>query len=256
MPSLLSAQATPSSRLIRLTYMRVEPANQSAYLKRIREHYIPIHNDRVARGKITSWKAYTVAYPNGEQPEYNIVLMVELPGFAHLEPDPSFAERAKKVVGVDKFDHVAANPLARILRTDTLVLNVSTQGWSTATNRLLNVAYLRSLPGKTAELMAIQRDHYGPSTEDMVKDGRMTAWGLGTLRFPEQRDYPYTHLSIAGYDSMAQMEKEGSAEHRAKWQAKAAAAMASLPAVRNRVKGELWRLVEQTSVAGATTPTN
>lgn len=42
------------------------------------------------------------------------------------------------------------------------------------------------------------------------------------------------------------MEKESSAEHREKWRRSAADAEAKPPTVRNRVKGELWRLVEQT----------
>lgn len=246
-----SSASAPSSRIVRLTYMNVEPAKVGDYLKRIREYYIPIHNQRVTQGKLTSWKAYQVAYPNGEAPEYNIVLMSELPGFAHLEPDAAFADTAKKVVGAENYDRVIANPLAKMLRTDTLVLRGATQGWSTATNRFLNVAFLKVLPGKGPELMDIQRGHYLPSTEDSVKEGRMTSWGIATVRFPEQRDPAYTHLSIAGYDSMAQMEKPASPEHREKWGAKGADAMAKLPAVRTRVKGELWQLIDQTKPAGA-----
>jgi ketosteroid isomerase-like protein len=238
------------SRLLRLTYMNVEPAKVADYVKRVREHYIPIHNERVAQGKLAAWKVYRVDYPNGEQLEYNFVIVNELAGFAQLESDGSYADIAKRVVGAQKYEHILANPIAKTMRTDTVVLREATQGWSTASSRLLNVAYLKVLPGKGPELMAIERDHYLRATEDGVKEGRMTAWGFGVVRFPEQRDAVYTHLSIAGYDSLAQMEKEPSAEHRAKWGKSAAEAMAKLPTVRTRVKGELWRLVAETNSTG------
>ena len=245
--SVLFGQEAASVRLLRLTYMKVEQADISAYVNLLREHYARIHTARVPLGKLTSWKAYQVAFPNGEQPEYNFVLMFELPGYAQLAPDTSYAETARKTVGADRYAQVEANPLAKSLRTETLVLREATTSWPTATNHYLGLSFLRALPGKSADLMAIQRGHYLPATEDSVKAGRMTSWGVATVRFPEQRDYPYTHLSIAGYASLTQMEKEASAEEREKWRSRSTDAEAKLPTVRTRVKGELWRLVEQTT---------
>jgi len=218
-------------------------------MKRIREHFLPIQNDRVARGRITSWKVYQLAFPNGDLPEYNFIVIHELPSFAHLEGGPADAAMARKVVGTEKYDQVTANPLAKFMRTETLVLRLTTSSWLSATNRYLSLSFLRSLPGKNEDLMELQRNHYLPSTEDAVAEGRMTSWGHAVLRFPEQREYLYTHLSIAGYASLTQMEKEPSAAQHEKWDAKAAAAVTKLPTVRNRVKGELWRLVEQTTLA-------
>lgn len=244
----------PQSRLLRLTYMSVDPGRIPDYIKRIREYFLPIQSQRVEQGWILSWKAYQVAYPNGDGREYNFVIAIELSSFAQLETDASFAVLARHMMGREKYEDVTAHPIAKVMRIDTIALHHATESWPGATNRMLNVAYLKALPGKAADLMTIEREHYLPAAEDSINDGRMTAWAFGVVRFPEQRDAAYTHLALAGYASMAQLETPPSAAHREKWSAKAADAIAKLPAVRTRVKGELWQLVAETKPAAASAP--
>lgn len=56
--------------------------------------------------------------------------------------------------------------------------------------------------------MALQRVQYLPATEDRIKAGAMASWAITVLRYPEDRNHRYTHLSMAGYESLAQMEKQ------------------------------------------------
>ena len=105
------------------------------------------------------------------------------------------------------------------------------------------VHYLRTLPGKTAEFMALQRGHYLLATEDRIKEGGMASWAITSIKYPEHRDNPYTHISIGGYESLAQMEKQMPQAYQEKWSSKARETEGKLPGVRVRAKGEMWHLV-------------
>lgn len=131
--------------------------------------------------------------------------------------------------------HVRQTRQLHVRRTNhapsgTLILLETTLGWSAAQNRILSVHYLRCLAGKDADLMRVQREYYLPSNEELIK----AAW-----RLPE---------------SLAQMERPAPQAWRDQWSGeKSDRIRAELAASRQRVKGQLWRLIEQTEPRPALT---
>jgi hypothetical protein len=237
----------PKYRMVTLAYMKVEPGKGADYLKMERE-WKAIHQDMVNKGRLTSWKLYAVSWPNGDGEEYDHVTMMEYPSFADME-SPYVVDEMKKVWGDAKYAELRSKTgtVRKMCRTDTMTVLVATNNWSSAANRVLVVHYLRSLPGKADALIKIQREHYLPSNEELIQAGGAAAWATTRVRYPQQLDFPYDHVSFNGYESLAQMEKAAPQAWREKWTGDRAASVGpGLQASRTRVKGQLWRLLEQT----------
>ena len=254
----LSAQAPASSTkysVLTLDYQKPEPGKTGEYIKLEREIWKPLHQDRVNKGKIISWKLYSVSWPNGAGQEYDFVTIAEFPSFSDLE-SPYAGTDFATVLGAEKYAQLQTmTPAVRKLRrTDTLVILAATKGWSHASNKILSVHYLRSLPGKSSDLMKSQREYYLPMNEESVQNGRAASWATASVRFPQQMDFPYNYVSFNGHENLAQMEKEAPQAWRDKWLgARATENNALLNASRVRVKGELWRLIDQTTARQLTT---
>ena len=240
--------AAASTRYLTLGYMKPEPGKTSDYVKLEREMWKLVHQDMVNQGRLISWRLYAVSWPNGEDQDYDYVTMMEYPGFAHLESAYVAADMAKALGGENKLTEMrnATGAVRQLRRTDTLTLLAATDGWSTASNRVLSVHFLRALPGKGAQLMKIQTEYFMPSNNELVKAGFATGWATTSVRYPAQLDYPYNYVSFNAYDSLTQMDKEPPSAWVNKWRAKFDESSSQLPTVRKRVKGQLWRLVDQT----------
>lgn len=248
---------TPAQRysVLTLDYQKPEHGKTGDYIKVERELWKPVHQDRVNKGTIVSWKLYSVSWPNGADQEYDYVTVTEFANFAALE-SPYAGTDFATVLGAEKYAELQKlTPTVRKLRrSDTLTLLLATEGWSKASNQVLSVHYLRSLPGKAADLMKSQREYYLPSNEELVKSGNTASWATGSIRFPQQFDFPYNYISFNGHESLAQLEKQASQAWRDKWLgARATENSALLNASRTRVKGQLWRLVDQTTARQITT---
>jgi hypothetical protein len=235
-------------RYVTIAYMKPEPGKAADYVKMERELWKPIHQDMVNRGRLTSWKLYVVSWPNGHDQEYDYLTMMEYASFAQME-SPYVAAEMEKVLGQAKYAELGGITSAtrKMRRTDTLTLLVATDGWSSAQNRVLSVHYLRSLPGKGDDLMKVQREYYLPSNEELIKAGVAASWAASRVRYPAQLDHPYNYVSFNGHESLAQMEKPAPQAWRDKWSGeKSTQTQAELAASRQRVKGQLWRLLDQT----------
>ncbi len=248
--SISSAQSDPpKTRIITLAYMKPEPGKASEYVQLEREMWKLVHQDMVNKGRLTSWKLYAVAWPNGDEQDYEYVTMMEYPTFGHIESPYAGTDMAAVVGGADKLADMRTKTAAvrTLRRTDTVTVVAATNSWSTASNRVLSVHYLRSLPGKAADLLKIQREHFLPLNEDLIQAGGATAWATTAVRFPQQADFPYNYVSFNAYESLTQIEKQPSQVWSEKWsREKAASVGTQLNASRKRVKGQLWRLVDQT----------
>jgi hypothetical protein len=238
----------PKYRYLVVDYHKPEPGKTGDYVQMEREYWKPVHQDRVNNGKITSWKLYAVSFPNGEGQEYDFVTVTEFASFADLENQYAGTD-FRKVLGDTKAAEIGTRTGAvqKLRRSDTLAILLSTENWSKAANNAVAVHYLLALPGKTSDLMKAQREYYLPQNEDLIKARQAASWATTGVRYPQQYDRPYSHVSFNGYETLAQMEARTPQELRDKWNAKFKETTVLLNYSRKRVKGELWRLVDQTA---------
>jgi hypothetical protein len=243
-----SASPQDAPKYLTLDYQKPERGKTGEYVRLERDYWKPVHQDRVNRGKITSWKLYEVSFPNGHEQEYDFVTMTEFPSFAALE-QPYEGTDFKKLLGESKYAEMRGmtGAVRKLQRSDTLAILLSTNDWSKAAAKRLNVVFLKSLPGKAGDLMKVQREYYMPSFEELIKAGVASSWATSLVRFPQSLETPYDYVSFNGYESLAQMEKVPPQDWIEKWRQKSRESMAMLNASRQRVSGQLWRLVEQTS---------
>ena len=242
-----TGQNPPKYRIVTLDYHKPEPGKPQEYVRMERQLWKPVHQERVNKGKITSWKLYSVNFPNGDKQEYDYVTMTEFANFADLEAPYAGIDFAA-VLGESKFGEMRGTTSAvqKLTRKDTLAIQMSTANWSEANNQVLVAHYLKAFPGKAGDMLKTQREFYWPMGEDQVKSGREVSWATTVVRYPEALDHPYSHVSFNGYGSLAEMEKPMAKEFADKWGPKFSEVGVMLSASRSRVKGELWRLVDQT----------
>lgn len=248
-PSTGFSQDAPPSRYLRLEYMKSEPGKAAEYLRLIRGYWIPIQQARVAANRIASWKFYSVSYPNGASTDYDYVVITEFAKFADMEAPYAGIDQAK-ILGEAKHAELQRlnSTVRRMVRAETMVVQLSTEGWSKARNQIILAHYLQSLPGKAADLLKVQREFYHPSGQEMVASGNTASWLTGAIRYPENPDHPYNHISFNGYESLTQIEKATPQAWRDKWSGeKSAQNNIAVTAARKRIKGEMWRLIVQTA---------
>jgi hypothetical protein len=245
--------ATPApNHYFNIAYLKPLPGKSAEYVKVAREGWKLVHQDMVNRGRLISWRLYAVSWPNGDDQEYDYATIMEFARFADLESPYSGTDYAKVLGGAQKYSELIAKSGAtrRLLRNDILAVLHATDGWSTAANQVMAVHFLHSLPGKASDLIRIQREHFLPSNNELVKAGGATGWATTAVRYPASMDHPYDYISFNAYANLAQMEKDPPQAWLDKWTgAKAAPVSAELPNVRKRVKGQLWRLIDQTTPA-------
>lgn len=238
----------PKYRYVTIDYYKAAAGKAQDYVRLELDLWKPIHQDRLNNGKITSWKLYGVRYPNGDEREYDYTVMTEFPEFAAME-NPYSGTDFKKVLGDQKYAQMRGmtGPARKMVRQDLLRIAESTDGWSKADAKVLDVAFLKAVEGKTDDLLKVQRDYFKASSEDAVKSGLKTGWATMGLRLPYRGDTPYNWISFDAFTGLAQMETSRPKEFVDKWREKTRPAYVMLNASRVRVRGELWQLIGQTN---------
>lgn len=242
------AGAQPTKyRYLTIDYQKTEPGKARDYVQLEKEYWKPLHQERVNLGRIRSWKLYSVMFPNGDRNEYDFVVLTEFACFEDMDASYAGVDR-RRILGESKYAELQPKTTAvrKLVRQDTLAVLLSTENWDKAENKIIQVHFLKSVPGKFGDLIKVQRDYYLPSNEDLVKLGRAVSWATTAVRYPVKFDAPYDSVSFNGAASLAEFEKEPPNAWVEKWPKKNGEWMTLLNASRTRYEGELWGLVDQT----------
>jgi L-rhamnose mutarotase len=68
-PAALTQSGT-DSQYVTVSYMKVDPAKENAYVQMERKVWKPMHEQLVKDGKMKSWSLYEVRFPGGDNREY------------------------------------------------------------------------------------------------------------------------------------------------------------------------------------------
>ncbi|MBL8292981.1 MAG: hypothetical protein JNN08_14140 [Bryobacterales bacterium] len=231
-------------RWISLGFQKVEPAQVSEFLSRMREYSKPLYQSQVEKGTITSWKLFRVRYPNSDDADYRFVSMTEVPQFQYLD-FPAHMGDPKLVLGEAKAAEMrkaAAKAPSHLVRVQELRLFHSTEGWSKADAKVLQVRYLKTEPGTEGDMVGRFREFWKPFYEDSVKAGHATAWAALQARFRGASDLPYGWITINGFGKLGDMGTPLPPEMAKRWGPRFR--QLDLNRGRKLVKEELWELVE------------
>lgn len=235
-------------RWISLGFQKVEPGQEAAYVKRIREYSIPLFQAQVDKGTLTSMKLYRVRYPNpnAEGEAYQFVFMIEVPEFQYLDL-PAHAPDAKTVLGEAKTAEMSKSYAAapsKLVRHHEFRIIESTGGWSKADSKILSVRYLKANPGMEGDLIKRQHEIWKPYYEDAVAAGHATGWAALQIRFRAAEHLPFQYITINGHNKLASMDESLPAALQEKWAEKLRGL--NMRRERKLIREELWQLVVST----------
>jgi hypothetical protein len=241
-----SADPAPS-RYLYIGYHKPLPGKADAYVRMERESWKRIHQARVDAGIIRSWKMYVVSFPNGDAQEYDYVTITEFPSWAAME-EPYRRINFDAILGEAKVKELGTiNALRKLVRKDTVEVVHATDNFLDARNNVVSVHFLKALPGGAARFMRVQREYFHPLNAEISKASQgASGWAATVVRYPDNADFAYSHVSFNTFVSLAQMESDAYAEIQRKWSAKLQELSPLLPESRKRIRNELWRLIDQT----------
>lgn len=243
---LLGQRPDYNYRWISLGFENVEPGNVQGFVKRIREYSLPLFQNQVDKGHITSWKLFRVRYPNSDDRAYQFVVMTEVAKFQYLD-FPAYYGDPKDVIGEAKaagMSKAYAQAPSKLVRVQEFRILESTDGWSKADSKVLQVRYLGSNPGMEGDLIKRQREVWRPFYEDAVQAGRATGWAALQIRFRASTDLPYNWITMNGLGKLGDMGEPLPAALREKWEPKLQ--QLDLRRERKLFREELWELVAST----------
>ncbi len=82
-----SATPKPSDavKYVEVSYMKVDPAKTTEYLKVEQDLWKPLHQELVKKGQVKSWTLYGVQFPSGTDEKYDFVTVNAFTQFGQLE---------------------------------------------------------------------------------------------------------------------------------------------------------------------------
>jgi hypothetical protein len=99
-PAALTQSGT-GSQYVTVSYMKVDPAKEDAYVRMERNVWKPIHQQSVRDGKMKSWSLYEVRFPGGDNREYGYLTVETYNSIQDVEgsygDSASFTSTLKKV---------------------------------------------------------------------------------------------------------------------------------------------------------------
>lgn len=90
---------TRKNHYLRIDYMQIPPGQTLKYRDLESVLWKPVHQLRVERGRISSWRLYGHHFPGGAS-DYQYVTVTQFPTFQAME-DNQYTELFKEVHGVD-----------------------------------------------------------------------------------------------------------------------------------------------------------
>ncbi len=90
---------TKKNHYLRIDFMKIPPGQTLKYIDLESKLWKPVHQLRVDKGHISSWRLYGHHLPGGD-PEYQYVTVTQLPTFQDME-EQHYPELFKEVHGAD-----------------------------------------------------------------------------------------------------------------------------------------------------------
>lgn len=247
------AQDEPSQVFAQVDYMKAKPDDAGEYLSLERELWKPIHQERAKDGKILGWNLYAVRYPAGTGHDYNYVTVTFYDSMADVE-SPEFETYAQRA-HPDKAINVVSERTTdarKWVRSElwTRLDEVAPEASPSEPAPFLQVDYMKVGPGGGSDYVSLEQDIWKPVHQARLDAGTIASWGLWQMNLPGGTSQPYSHATVTGFQSMADMPGYPEGVWKEVHPDKNVDEIAKQTyAARDLVQTELWELVD--SVSGA-----
>ena len=111
---------------------------------------------------------------------------------------------------------------------------------------IVQVAFMKVAPGKSAEYLALERDIFRPLFQERIKQGTSRSWTVYSVRFPAGTKREYDYAVVNTYNSLADIDRSN-IEVAAKVHPNISGDELTRRtlAARDLVRGELWYKVAE-----------
>lgn len=191
-------------------YMKVKPGMHKEYLS-LEKVWKKIHQANIKAGKYQFWELLNVAYPSGDNEEYNYVTRINFKDAKQL------AEYHQNWTYPDLTKILTLEELALVARTDEIRTRVKSEVWShkdfaagkDIDKEKIVVFNFFTFPktGSQDKHLQVEREIWKPIHEARIKDGNMIGWGLITKMLPWSTAETYYDATVDLYADWEQFLK-------------------------------------------------
>ena len=238
------AQTTPATFAL-VTFQKV--SNASEFEKVMAESWKPLHQLRKQNGKITTWSLYKVHF-TGSSSEYNYVSVMYFDSFQKTEPNDNYLELMK--AANPKADAAAIIDKTASVRTIMRQavynrLDVTTVKTGAPPTKYVNISYMKSKDGQTANYVKMETETFKKLHQSMVDEGKRNGWAFWSLSMPSGTfsDHDYVTSNVySSYDQMGAVDYAGTFK-KVFPDKNIQVVVDEALKTRSIVKSELWELV-------------
>ena len=243
----LSVSAQSPTVFARCIYMKVDPANEEAFLKTYKENFKPANKIRQQNGKITNWGLYRIHF-TGSGDEYNFVTIHYYDAWEKTEGNDNWIELMK--AANPKGDAAAilskAGSLRSIVRQSLYLRTDATSSDSAPPSNYFEIEYMKVKDGMAAEYVKTEKEIWKPLHQVLVNDGKRSSWSLWSLVIPGGTGRSHEYATGNGFSSYKQMAGDNYEEafKKAHPGKDMQATLDKTEKTRDLVRSEIWEVVD------------
>lgn len=194
----------PSSVLVQVDYMSVEPGGETEYVDVELDLWKPIHEERRRRGDLLDWAVYEVSYAAPDSP-YDYVTVNVYTNAAQMEGGDWNASMQAAYPDADRDALMDRTRAAReIVHTELWAILGSVQhaGEERPTGQYIAFNYMAVPTRKGSDYVEMERGVWAPIHQARTERGSMSGWALYSLVLPRGATMEYNYATADFFDDM------------------------------------------------------
>lgn len=201
----LSYSQTKRDAYLNIDYLKVDSENMASFEEMVTAKWKDVFAKEVGKDKITGCYLYKVVYPGGQLSDYNYVLVRTYKSIASIvEANESLkgqlASRKDNLKGLTL--GLATHQYSELWKTEAGIFTKQSKELS----KFMVMNYMRVVPGKELEYLALENDIARPLHIERLKQGMMHSWRTYSLLMPGGVGYDYNFATADYYDKIENIE--------------------------------------------------
>lgn len=211
--SFLHAQtANEKPPFIQFSYIKTLPGKHDIYLELLNNYSKKLMQSSLKQGKIFGWYVHEVLMPQGEQAEYDVLVVNVAPDFKPMLDDTTNSRNLFKEIlpgysdmQVDSVMGLYGN-LRKIVKREIFIGVAKLVMDAQPPSKYLTIDFMKPLPGKTNSYIKMEQEVFMPLHKERVKLGVLNDWALINKVLPYDSRSEYDFVTINFFDDLNSLE--------------------------------------------------
>ncbi len=187
-----------------LFYRKAAPDRLQDNLALVERWVLPVMQDRVTRGEISSWAQWRVRFPAGG--DYDLVSVSVTDNYAAHAPGNAFREAFERVHGARNWEKFLdeIRPTDTLVRTELWRQRNGLGGDANNPDPFIRVSFFKTTPDMNAEYQELLDTFAAPFWQERLKT-QGSSWSTWRLLEPGPGASPHNFAESTGFASFADM---------------------------------------------------